>query len=133
MLVKRLVQDEGMTLAGARKRLRALGRQDVPPAVAERAGAESHSISSSVSPRALSTSEQVAVEPASTLPAAARAEVAWRADLLKIRQELSDLLKQLEGIIAPSPSPSRAPKPRSAVVTSALPSSAAAPSRTRLK
>ncbi|MBN1653831.1 MAG: MerR family transcriptional regulator [Deltaproteobacteria bacterium] len=84
MLIRRLVQQEGFTIAGARKRLRELGKDSVrsePDPVA------SH-------------------------------EVALRADLLAIRGELSELIKELDAIKEKS----RYERVKTATVTAAIPS-----------
>ncbi|MFI5308365.1 MAG: MerR family transcriptional regulator [Polyangiales bacterium] len=88
MLVKRMLQDDGLTMAGTKRKLRELNR------------------------------DRVASEPD---PEAAR-NVSWRADLLAIRRELADLLKALDVAMAP-PKSADAPRPTTATVTSAVPSS----------
>jgi len=85
MLVRQLLQDQGYTIAGARKRLKELGR------------------------------DRVSSEPD---PDAARS-VAVRADLLVIRKELSDALRQLDALRARA---DLAASPSKAVVTGASPS-----------
>lgn len=91
MLVKRLLQDEGFTISGARKRLKELGR------------------------------DRVASEPDPT----AKREVSLRAELLAIRENLSELLQSFEEARAES-SVGEAPAIK-ATVTAAVPS----PARTR--
>jgi DNA-binding transcriptional MerR regulator len=104
MLVKRMLQDEGLTIAGAKKRLREIDRERAP--------------STSSSPAA-STSTS-----ASTAATAPRAEaVQWvnlRADMLAIRRELADLLKALEAAVS-NEEPQRAEM--TATVTASVPSS----------
>ncbi len=87
MLVRRMLHDEGLTIAGAKRRLRDSGHDRVssPPD-----------------------------------PAAAR-EVSSRADLLAVREELTELLHQLEALAAVEPDPgSRDVK---ATVTASVPNS----------
>jgi DNA-binding transcriptional MerR regulator len=73
MLVKQMLQDEGLTIVGAKRRLREL-RRDRGPAEAE-------------------------VEPEPT--ARAHEQVNLRADLLAIRRDLEGLLKSLDAVIRP--------------------------------
>lgn len=85
VLVRQLLQTEGYTIAGARKRLKELGRDRV---------------SSEPDPGAVQT-------------------VAVRADLLVIRKDLNEALRQLDALRARS----SGPKPgKKAVVTGASPS-----------
>jgi DNA-binding transcriptional MerR regulator len=84
MLIRRLVYQEGLTIAGARKRLRELGK--------ERSNSEP------------------GVE--------ASKEVTIRAELLAVRRDLSDLLKEIDLIYSDQKWERRQP----AIVTSAVPS-----------
>jgi DNA-binding transcriptional MerR regulator len=99
MLVKRMLQDEGLTIAGAKKRLREIDRERVP------------------------SSAPAATEAAPAAPAP-RAEAAqWvnvRADMLAIRRELADLLKALDSALS-NEEPQRAEM--TATVTASVPSS----------
>jgi DNA-binding transcriptional MerR regulator len=88
MLVKRMLQDDGLTMAGAKRKLRELNR------------------------------DRVSSEP----DPEAKKSVSWRADLLTIRRELAELVKALDVALAP-PKPADAPRPATATVTSAVPSS----------
>jgi DNA-binding transcriptional MerR regulator len=101
MLVKRMLQDEGLTIAGAKKRLREIDRERVP-----------------------STSSAAAANEASAPAPAARVEAAqWvnvRADMLAIRRELADLLKALDGALS-NEAPQRGEM--TATVTASVPSS----------
>jgi DNA-binding transcriptional MerR regulator len=84
MLIRRLVHQEGLTIAGARKRLRELGKERV--------------------------SSEPGVE--------ASREVAVRAELLAVRRELSDLLKEIDLMQCDQ----KWAKRQTAIVTSAVPS-----------
>jgi DNA-binding transcriptional MerR regulator len=84
MLIRRLVHQEGLTIAGARKRLRELGK------------------------------ERVSSEPGIE----ASRDVAIRAELLAVRRELSDLLKEID-LMRCDP---KWAKRQTAIVTSAVPS-----------
>ena len=95
MLVKRLLQDEGFTITGARKRLKELGR------------------------------DRVSSEP----DPEAKREVNLRAELLSIRRELSDLLKQIQHAVAASGDRERTHV--KATVTAAVPSPVRARGHTR--
>ena len=95
VLVKRLLQEEGFTITGARKRLKELGR------------------------------DRVSSEP----DPGAKREVNLRAELLSIRRELSDLLKDIERAVAGSPDAERTPI--KATVTAAVPSPVRARGRAR--
>jgi DNA-binding transcriptional MerR regulator len=100
MLVRRMLQDEGLTIAGAKRRLREIDRERPDPRAADGAEPEARPI------------------------AAPRAEAAqWvnmRADMLAIRRELHDLLKALDTVEAPS-TPQRGEI--TATVTASVPSS----------
>jgi len=101
MLVKCMLQDEGLTIAGAKKRLRDIDRERAP-----------------------STGSAAASTTTTTAAAAPRAEaVQWvnlRADMLAIRRELADLLKALEAAVS-NEEPQRAEM--TATVTASVPSS----------
>lgn len=84
MLIRRLVHQEGLTIAGARKRLRELGKERV--------------------------SSEPGVE--------ASRQVAIRAELLAVRRELSDLLKEIDLMQCDQ----KWSKRQTAIVTSAVPS-----------
>jgi DNA-binding transcriptional MerR regulator len=94
MLVRRLLQDEGLTIAGAKKRLRESGHDRVssPPD-----------------------------------PVASR-EVSSRADLLVVRDQLTELLRQLDAVMAEDTTPSQAPAAK-ATVTASVPNSVPVPAR----
>jgi DNA-binding transcriptional MerR regulator len=76
ILVKQMLQDEGLTIAGAKRRLRELRRDRAPTALESQA------------------------EPA----ARAHEQVNLRADLLAIRRDLEGLLKSLDAVIRPDAS-----------------------------
>jgi DNA-binding transcriptional MerR regulator len=94
MLVRRLLQEEGFTITGARKRLKELGR------------------------------DRVSSEP----DPEAKREVNLRAELLWIRRELNELLKQIEHAVAGAHAAER-PQVR-ATVTAAVPSAVRVRGRT---
>jgi DNA-binding transcriptional MerR regulator len=89
MLVKRLLHDEGLTIAGAKKRLRESGhdRVSTPPD-----------------------------------PSAAR-EVASRADLLVVRDRLTDYLRRLEAVMQDDGAGARSTADVKATVTGSVPNS----------
>jgi DNA-binding transcriptional MerR regulator len=95
MIVKRLLQDEGLTIAGAKRRLRELQHD-----------------------RVASPPDREAID-----------RVSARADLLALRRELSDLLKALDAIHAPTLARKNADV--TATVTAAVPSSVPLRGRTR--
>ena len=88
MLVRRLLHDEGLTIAGAKKKLRDTGHD-----------------------RVSSPPDKVAAR-----------EVTSRAELLAVRDQLHDLLHQLDALVAPEDPKKAAPDVR-ATVTSAVPNS----------
>lgn len=96
MLVRRLLQDEGLTIAGAKKRLRDSGHDRVssPPD-----------------------------------PLAAR-EVSARAELLAVRDELTELLGRLDALVVDREAASNKP-PSKATVTASVPNSVPVPARNR--
>jgi DNA-binding transcriptional MerR regulator len=93
VLLRRLLHEEGLTVSGAKKRLRESGHDRVssPPD-----------------------------------PSAAR-EVSSRADLLAVRNELADLLVQLDRVLAPEPVVEK--REVHATVTASLPNSVPVPAR----
>jgi DNA-binding transcriptional MerR regulator len=93
VLLRRLLHEEGLTVSGAKKRLRESGHDRVtsPPD-----------------------------------PSAAR-EVTSRADLLAVRNELADLLVQLDRVLAPEPVVEK--REVHATVTASLPNSVPVPAR----
>jgi DNA-binding transcriptional MerR regulator len=98
MLVKRMLQDEGLTIAGAKRRLREIDREREP-----------------------STSSGPAASGAPPAPKVEAAQwVSVRADMLAIRRELADLLKVLDAAVA-SEEPHR--PEMTATVTASVPSS----------
>lgn len=88
MLVRRLLQDEGLTIAGAKKRLRDSGHD-----------------------RVSSPPDRVAVR-----------EVSARAELLAVREELTDLLRKLDAILAEQADRDDEPTTK-ATVTASVPNS----------
>jgi DNA-binding transcriptional MerR regulator len=99
MLVKGMLQDDGLTIAGAKRKLREHTRErtDSTPAP----------------PLATSSIATAKVEAAQM--------VGVRADMLAIRRELSDLLKLLDTVVGPT---ARPPAPSlTATVTASVPSS----------
>ena len=95
VLLRRLLHDEGLTVSGAKKRLREAGRDRVssPP------------------------------DPSAVL------ELASRADLLAVREQLSELLERLDRVLAPEPvSETREVR---ATVTASVPNSVPVPVRRR--
>ena len=96
MLVRRFLHDEGLTIAGAKKRLRESGHDRVssPPD-----------------------------------PAAAR-EVSSRAELLAVRDELSELLHQIHALVGSADAPVESPSVK-ATVTSSVPNSVPVHARNR--
>jgi DNA-binding transcriptional MerR regulator len=108
MLVKGMLQDDGLTIAGAKRKLREYTRDrgDAPP--------EAHAPAPTTTPIA-------------TAKAEAAQRVGVRADMLAIRRELSDLLKALDSVLHPA---EQAEAPEiTATVTASVPSSV--PLRTR--
>jgi DNA-binding transcriptional MerR regulator len=103
MLVKRMLQDEGLTIAGAKKRLREIDRERAP--------------STSSSPAATTTTTAAASAPTPRAEAAQWVNV--RADMLVIRRELADLLKALEAAVSEEPQHAE----MTATVTASVPSS----------
>ena len=101
MLVKHMLQDEGLTIAGAKKRLREIDRERAP--------------STSSSPAATTTT--TAPAPAPRVEAAQWVNV--RADMLAIRRELADLLKALDAAVSEEPQHAE----MTATVTASVPSS----------
>jgi DNA-binding transcriptional MerR regulator len=96
MLVRRLLHDEGLTIAGAKKRLRDSGHD-----------------------RVSSPPDPVAVR-----------EVSSRADLLMVRDELTELLRRLDTMTADAKAADDAPDVK-ATVTASVPNSVPVPARQR--
>jgi DNA-binding transcriptional MerR regulator len=94
MLVKQMLQDEGLTIVGAKRRLREMRRDGAP---------------AEVEPQA---------EPSAR--AHAHEQVNLRADLLAIRRDLEGLLKSLDAVIRPG---AGRDADVSATITAAAPSS----------
>jgi DNA-binding transcriptional MerR regulator len=103
MLVKGMLQDDGLTIAGAKRKLREYTRERTD---------------NSPEPQ-LPTS--LATTPIATAKVEAAQMVGVRADMLAIRRELADLLKVLDGVVGPSARP--APPSLTATVTASVPSS----------
>jgi len=91
VLVKRLLHDEGLTMVGAKRRLRDLNHERVPDAG----------------------------QSASSPSADATLHVNLSAELLAVRRELSELLKALDRALAPAPRASD-PGPSKIAVTAAV-------------
>jgi DNA-binding transcriptional MerR regulator len=106
VLVKHLLHDEGLTMSGAKRRLREWNRDrasEPAPAEAEDSRAD------------------------------ASRQVNLSADLLAIRRELAELLKDLDRVITP-PVRASTPAPPTMTVTSAVPSTVPiTTTRTRLR
>ena len=108
MLVKGMLQDDGLTIAGAKRKLRAYTRE------------RSEGVSE-VQPQFSTTT------PVATAKVEAAQMVGVRADMLAIRRELLDLIKALDGLVGPTARPQ--PAGITATVTASVPSSV--PMRTR--
>ena len=106
MLVKGMLQDDGLTIAGAKRKLREHARER---------------------PDSASTEPQLATTPIAAAKVEAAQMVGVRADMLAIRRELSDLLKALDGVVGPTARPMT--PSLTATVTNSVPSSV--PLRTR--
>ena len=116
MLVKGMLQEDGLTIAGAKRKLREYTRERPAPGP----GSGSASDGAGESQIAAST-------PMATAKVEAAQMVGVRADMLAIRRELSDLLKALDVALGPNARP-QTPE-LTATVTASVPSSV--PLRTR--
>jgi DNA-binding transcriptional MerR regulator len=101
MLVKGMLQDDGLTIAGAKRKLRDYTRERSDAAPEAQAAPNTN--------------------PIAVAKAEAAQMVGVRADMLAIRRELSDLLKTLDAVLSPS---ARDDTPElTATVTASVPSS----------
>ena len=116
--VKRLLHEDGLTMSGAKRKLRELRREQGEggePAAAE--GSVQGSAHGSAS-----ASGHGSAHGSVHSSVSASVQVSERAELLVLRKDLGELLKALDKLMAPDPRP-RDAKPSSMVVTSAVSSS----------